>query len=78
MEENVENTKVDASIKENIETQNYTFMRGECLLPHGQAHASVDQVWLGQVKVGNMGNIIMNTDSNFSMNCDRLMSKMTP
>ena len=35
MEENVENTKVDASIKENIETQNYTFMRGECLLPQG-------------------------------------------
>ena len=27
-------------------------MKGECLLPQGQVHASVDQVWLGQLKLG--------------------------
>ena len=27
-------------------------MKGECLLPQGQVHASVDLVWLSQVKLG--------------------------
>ena len=27
-------------------------MKGECLLPQGQVHAIIYQVWLGQVKLG--------------------------